>query len=360
MQPSVRTIAVQPLLIRLLLCLAAIVCGVLVLGPSPADASHVQCGDTLTADATLDTDLLDCPNNGLVIGVDGVTLHLNGHLIDGDATEFADCPQREICDAGVVIDGHDGVTVRDGSVREFGIGVLVSGSRESRIVGISSSNHEFFGAVLGGSTRSEVRDSSLSHNVAPEGDGLGLFGSDDNKIVGNSIEDNPGPGIHIEDSTANLVKRNRMAKNGPAMLVEGDDNEIRRNRIAHGGGILVVKANDNAIVANRISRASDALGVEKGSGNLVAFNTVIDARGNGIYLGLSAPPIGGGHNVVRRNLVRRSAEDGFHVYPKDDHSVLKRNVSVAAGDDGFEIETRTTRLKGNRARRSADVGILAP
>ena len=56
----------------------------LAFGASQASASHVSCGDTIIADTTLDSDLVDCPGNGIVIGADDVTLDLNGHTIDGD------------------------------------------------------------------------------------------------------------------------------------------------------------------------------------------------------------------------------------------------------------------------------------
>jgi hypothetical protein len=40
------------------------VAGATALGGGRALASHVSCGDTITADTTLDSDLADCPNNG--------------------------------------------------------------------------------------------------------------------------------------------------------------------------------------------------------------------------------------------------------------------------------------------------------
>ena len=75
-------------------------------------AKQPQCGDTITTDTTLHKDLVNCPNNGIVIGADNVTLDLNGHTIDGDGTPSAGCdPNTEFCDVGVVNVGHDGVTV---------------------------------------------------------------------------------------------------------------------------------------------------------------------------------------------------------------------------------------------------------
>src|SRR5512145_568752 len=49
----------------------------------PAAATHVSCGDTITQDTTLDSDLVGCAGDGLVIGADGVTVDLGGHRIDG-------------------------------------------------------------------------------------------------------------------------------------------------------------------------------------------------------------------------------------------------------------------------------------
>jgi hypothetical protein len=75
------------------------------------------------------------------------------------------------------------------------------------------------------------------------------------------------------------------------------------------------------------------------------------------YFGLDAPPIGGVDNVVRRNGVRRSGDDGFDVRRKDNHSVLKRNRAIGSGDDGFDVESRSTRLAKSRARNNRDLGI---
>ena len=44
---------------------------------------------------------------------------------------------------------------------------------------------------------------------------------------------------------------------------------------------------------------------------------------------------------------------------KGNHNLLKRNVASGAKDDGFDIESRSTKLTKNRARRNADLGIDA-
>ncbi|MBA2523047.1 MAG: hypothetical protein H0V25_06900, partial [Solirubrobacterales bacterium] len=94
------------------------VVAVIALSRADAAAKQLSCGDTITTDTILESDLLDCPNNGIVIGADDITLDLNGHRIDGDGTELADCPKNTFCDVGVLDDRYDGVKIKGGSTRE--------------------------------------------------------------------------------------------------------------------------------------------------------------------------------------------------------------------------------------------------
>jgi parallel beta-helix repeat protein len=333
---------------------------VIVSSGNMALANHVGCGDKITTDTKLDNDLVNCPNNGIVIGADGVTLNLNGHTIDGDGKAFAACPRRKICDAGVVTVGHDGVTVKHGSVRQFDFGALVGSARRNHVLDVSSSRNRLFGFVVFDSARILVRDSSGSGNLAPDGDGMGLFGSHDIRILHSTFRHNSGPGIHIDESTDNLIQGNLISRNSPGIVVEADRNQVRRNRfVRNGAGVLVATGRKNVIARNRFSRNGDGIAIEKGGGNLVERNVIVDARKAGVYLGLDQPPIGGVDNVVRRNVVRGSGGDGFLVRRKDNHSVLKGNLAVGAGDDGFDVRSRTAKLTGNRALRNRDLGIDA-
>jgi parallel beta-helix repeat protein len=340
--------------------------GAMLLGGGRASASHVGCGDIITADTTLDSDLLNCPNNGIVIGADGITLDLNGHVIDGDGTEFAACGPREDCDFGVLNDGHDGVTVMHGSVHEFEAGMYAlkghpggahGVTRHYRVLGISASRNRFAGIVFQDAARSLVRNSSGSGSVI----GMGLFGSDHVRILHNSFRHNSDHGLFVEESTNNVISGNLFLRDeGAISLIDSDRNEVRRNRCFRNNTcILVGPGNQNVIARNRAFRDVAGIWIENGRGNLVARNAVVGAREVGVRLGSAEPPIGGSSNVVRRNLVRGSGSDGFRVDRKDDHSLLRRNLTVGAGDDGFDVRSRTAKLTGNRALRNADLGIDA-
>jgi parallel beta-helix repeat protein len=338
---------------------ASALLGVMVLGAGQALAIHVGCGDTITTDTTLDGDLVDCPNNGIVIGADDVTLDLNGYTVDGDGAPAVGCD--ESCDLGVASEGHDGVTIKNGSVQEFDYGAVVGKARHNDLVGISSSGNRLFGIAMYASAHSSVRHSSSNRNIPPEGDGLGLFGSHHVRVLHNSFRHNPGPGIHAFGSNHNLIKGNVITHDAPGLVLEkADRNRVRRNRCMRNPACVVVSPGDGNVVAqNQILKGKDGIAIEKGHRNLVAGNDIVGPRAAGVYLALGAPPIGGHHNLVRGNVVRGSGEDAFLVRGEDHHSRLKHNVAVGAGDDGFDIAGHSTKLTGNTARRNADLGIEA-
>jgi parallel beta-helix repeat protein len=331
-----------------------------VLSGGQALASNVSCGDTINADTTLHSDLVNCPNNGIVIGADDIALDLNGHKVTGDGAPFDPCPEGEFCDVGLLNDGHDGVTVKQGRVRQFAEGVFVAGARHNRVLGISSSKNAFFGFVFAKSARSLIRDSSGNRNLAPEGDGMGLFGSHDLRVVHNSFRHN-ALGIHVDDSPDNLIRHNRIVRNSDfGILMVADRNRVRRNRCVRNGACINVElGNRNVIARNHVHGGAAGISVEDGRGNRIARNVVVHTHKISIYLGLNSPPIGGSHNVVSRNRVRRSGGDGFVVREKDHHSRLRRNIATGSGDDGFDVESRTTKLSRNRAAHNGDLGIEA-
>jgi hypothetical protein len=66
------------------MALALVVAEFTVVGAGQAFTRQMGCGDTITTDMTLDSDLVNCPNNGIVIGADNITLDLNGYTIAAD------------------------------------------------------------------------------------------------------------------------------------------------------------------------------------------------------------------------------------------------------------------------------------
>ena len=93
---------------RLMLLGVAVLLAVLVgLSQGEAQAGHVSCGDSISVDTTLDSDLT-CSGTALTISVDNITLDLDGHTITGSSSGD-----------GVLVFGHNDVTIKDGTISGF-------------------------------------------------------------------------------------------------------------------------------------------------------------------------------------------------------------------------------------------------
>jgi parallel beta-helix repeat protein len=303
----------------------------------PARASHVGCGDTITADTTLDSDLLNCPNNGIVIGADDITLDLNGHTIDGNDALVEPCPEDEFCDAGVANDGHNRVRITNGTVREFAVGVFLFDVRRDAVSDLSAVHNVFSGILLFETVRTRVRGSFAARNAGPDsGVGITLFESHNNRIAHNRLFHNRELGIHLDGSDRNYVGRNRVRRNPEdGIILEGDGNKIVGNRVRRNSISIAIfsaggSAVDNVVRRNRVRRAPrGGIGVEPA------------AR----------------RTVLRRNRVFGSGGDGILV--GGHRTTLTRNKAVRSGDDGIDVRNPRTTLTRNRANRNHDLGIQA-
>jgi Right handed beta helix region len=132
--------------------LAVAVVAVLLLSPSQALADHVSCGDTITKDTKLDSDLIGCPGNGLVIGADDITLDLNGHTLKADGSFARDT-------AGIDnTSGYDRVTIERGVIELFEYGILMQGADRNVLRG--NTIYVDVGGIMGSGDRNR-----LIHNI---------------------------------------------------------------------------------------------------------------------------------------------------------------------------------------------------
>jgi parallel beta-helix repeat protein len=369
-KPRIRAGATMRLLGGVTLALAVL--GGLALGSGQALASHVSCGDTITTGTTLDSDLVSCPNNGILIGADDVTLDLNGHTIDGDGELKEDCAEDDPCDLGVFADGHNGVTIEHGTIREFALGVLVLDARHNRLRDLSVSENLFSGVIIAESARTEMERSAVFANgLTTDQAGVGVFDSDDGLISRNRVSRNGDIGFFVVDADDYSFLRNRLSGNPEAgMLMEDlDGNKIDRNRLTRNGEGITVAGDQNEITRNHVSDSRAGLEggglgifVAAGHDNVVERNIITRASRSGIRVSLLPEELGGDtpatDTVVRLNHLRRN-EDGVFVETTAEDTLLEGNHAVGSEDDGFDVDSPDTTLTRNHAVHSADLGIEA-
>jgi parallel beta-helix repeat protein len=371
--------------------LAAAVAGCFALTGGEALASPVGCGDTITKDTKLNRDLTDCPNNGIVIGADHITLDLNGHTIDGDGEFVQNCPADQLCDVGVVNDGHNRVTIKGGSIQEFGVGVFVVGAGHHRLHDLSLSSNLDFGMLLGSSTRSRIEKNSF---VDTGISGLVVFDSNSTRIERNSVSGSTGFGIYLTGVNQSDVQDNALDGNehGIAVFDGSSRNTVRRNFVSRGGGSAIdIGGPANRVVNNRLTDDGDGIVVADFDDNLISRNTitgtgqltdpaesggfgiildgadsttvdrniVTGGRGPAILVTSLEAPTASEHNVVTDNVANSTLSDGILVNENATATLLERNRANRSGGDGIDVDASGTKLTRNTANRNHDLGIEA-
>lgn len=334
-----------------------------------AQAKVLHCGDVITANTKLTSDLVNCPDNGIVIGADNITLDLNGHTIDGDGV--VGCEELYACDFGVDnTASHHGVTIKDGSIREFATAAVVLGANDNRLRGLSSSHNVLGGILLIESPGARIEHNSISANgLTTDQAGLIVFDSSAVRIERNSVSGNGDIGMFLQGVDDSRVERNSASGNPEAgIILDGNRNEVSGNRASKNGDGISVGGDSNTIVSNRVSDSfacPDGCGAgiasTGGTGNLIARNFVARASRAGIWIadfeqegGL--PEVSA---VVERNLVVDSEIDGVLVESTVTDTLLTRNIAIGAGDDGIDMRAVGTTVTRNIAIANHDLGISA-
>lgn len=313
---------------------------------SPAAATHLECGDVITEDVTLDSDLVGCTGHGLIVLADNVTVDLNGFTISGTngAGDHAGItvgllPAGPMQPGGIVEPVVvNGVTVENGTIEGFDAGV-----------------------VLAGGSGHTVRDLTVQDNVndqlAPPcdlGEGIALWNTDDSQVVDNLVQNNgPYGGISlIEDSDRNLVSGNVVlghnlrsrggsgcgnTNQSSGIRIEGpgaEGNIVENNRVEESGlgGISL-----HGYVCN--PGPTEDL-EEPNTGNIIRRNTVLNTEQDGISFlqqgpaSVVCPSFG---NTIERNLVSGSGGEGIFVAANSHDNVISHNNVSNNGGAGIYL-----------------------
>ena len=276
---------------------------------APASAHHVQCGDVITRDTTLDSDLVNCPGNGLEIAASGVTLDLGGHVVDGDGQGL---------DSGIRSHGNEGVVIRNGTVREFAVGVSI-GQAPQR--GAFSTTHRVYGLT-----------------VIDNHTGISLAGGNDSVVERNVAAGNR-VGIAVHESFRNLVEKNAASRNGTGIAVTGgSDNTVRQNRASY----------------------NERHGIELSAtftpqtGNVLERNVAEHNGMDGIFVFTR-----GSGNVLERNRTDSNGDDGIDANCgggacSPGTITLTKNHADENGDLGIEADPGVDDGGKNKARRNGN------
>jgi Right handed beta helix region len=285
--------------------LAAVI-AFMTIGATTASATHVQCGDVITQDTTLDSDVI-CPGEsygvtGVTIAADGVTLELAGHQVRGQ-NSFEDATSN-----GIATDGHrSGLVIRGGTVIGFstGVSLMAAGSTVQRM------------ALYNGSQ------------------GLSLRGDD------------------------NVVRYNDVRNTGDAgMSIGGAGVKVDRNVVVGPLSCLLVRGEDPRVTRNELSSCDSAGGVSQYTSSAVIAHNAVSGSASGLFV------IGDGARIEHNDF---SGNEVYGLSLSDGHAVLNRNVAndnvlenyEGRQGTGLEIHVAGAVVSRNRANRNGNLGIDA-
>jgi len=344
----------------------------LALLPGEASARHFGCGDRVTKDVRLDSDLRNCPGVGLVIAADGVTVDLGGHTIDGTGRGTGIVN-------GYAADGRRDLVVKNGAVRGFRVGVR-SGGRGTQLRRLTVAKNATGGVILRGSMcvveRSTITDNGYGH-------GIFVLAARNCRIDANRVTRHLGAGIETSRSSGNTIEDNRVYSNRREgiMLVGTDSSTVERNSVSDNQVGISLFDRSSGNVVRRNSAAANGTGIAitfGGTGNRIEANSVSASATAGLRLAQT-----GAANEVLRNLVALSAQegirlidspaalvegnsaydnggDGIFIDEQDSQvAAIRRNTANHNGDDGIDANSRMVLLEQNTAERNADLGIAA-
>ena len=230
-----------------LLC-AAVLTSCLVTG----SAAALVCGEVIYTDTVMTHDLLNCPSPGLVIGEDGVTLEMAGHLISGRGSGtgisvLGGVSHVRIQGPGKVEGFHLGVEARGSHhvtvqkltlLGNLGAGISFYEVEDSLVYGneVIASTYGISREGAGGpASRNRVQENQVN-NCMGYGAGLILHAGDDHAVESNFIDGCDG-GMALSGTSRVLIEGNAILRTNQAIsLVSGwvgpmDENRIVRNKI---------------------------------------------------------------------------------------------------------------------------------
>jgi parallel beta-helix repeat protein len=334
---------------RVLSLLAALAAAITVLAltAGQAAAQNLRCGDVITQDTVLQSDLTNCEGNGIEIGASNVTLDLNGHTISGTHPQgvgpwglgpFGIGVQRGLFHP-------TGIVIEDGIVQDFAFGVTLQDAqaavRNMTFTGDRFGIWSFYSRLEASGNdshglRSLIEDgtSTFFHDNTFEGTGAGI------EVVTHDVGQGPIQIVHNDfgrDSDGVTIAQYLLAWY-PGSFFTGFD--ISDNRFTHSAyGIATSCA--GTVTRNVMSHVGDdavfLYSPENKTSCRIADNTITEADGDGIALYTLNATVSG-------NTITGSRLNGILVGSQHRYSPCSQ-LPCAAGTPP-EIQQNQTRFNG--------------
>jgi len=317
-------------------------------------ASHLSCGDVLTSNTKLDSDLT-CPSgSGLIIGASGITVKFNGHTITGDPSVGGS--------HGINNTGFNNVTIKGGSIVGF----------EQGIRGIGVSGFTIKNMIFSGQTSSHAIDILDSDSVVVKNSSFTLPTSfigpeairlesvakvtvKNVDIEGGFVGVNFACGLcnDTELPTNGVVKNNVIRETFTGVLIANSTDATIKNNTIFDSVSVVCPAPFCGSSPLTIPARGIHISFQDNTGTLIKSNKVFDNDGIGIRAS------GEGRTddlVLKKNFVHDNTGSGIELKNVDESKIMK-NLIEDNGSDGLAILSTSTDNLIKKNTASGNIGF---
>jgi parallel beta-helix repeat protein len=259
---------------------------------------------------------------------------------DGINIEFSN--QNNIA-GNNISDSMDGILLRSSNsniidsnrIQSCSDGIYLLNSNSNNI----SSNYlpfNYDGLYLESSNRNILKQNNISESIDSNGNGIVLFGSNQNELVNNTLYKNMGESIYVISSVYNNITNNELLSNYQhGIYLASTYNNITGNTIvkSYRSGIFS-QAGYNNIIGNTVADNLEHGLYLQGFQNLISENKVLRNKDHGIYLESSLESMVYHNNIINNtNQAYDDRQDNFwdNGYPSGGNY-----WSDYLGDDNFK------------------------
>jgi len=216
-----------------------------------SNSGVVTCGQIVTEDVTLTSDLNCGSGDGLIVGTSGITINLNGYKITAsDDADSLGLSMDYDGSSGILVANAEDVTISGlGEISNFDRGVTFMGSSGGQVADVQLANNGI-GVLMSGSAETELSRNTITNNgiavisdssnggvvafnqvVANLDQGILLLGSDENVVAANNMFGNGDNGIYLDImSNGNTVDYNTVFGHETADINNADGQPVNVNQ----------------------------------------------------------------------------------------------------------------------------------
>ena len=233
---------------------------------------------------------LDGSSGGIDITTDNVTLDLMGFTLDGGG----------VADYGINFTSISNVTIKNGTVRNFGNAGIIqinSSVRYAKIIDVNVLGNGTLGTtVLHAGINLGGTFNRVEHCTAGDNGGGGIYADSNSKLINNTAYGNTH-NFGIYGYHASIISGNVAYGNSATFAIIGGNSAILTGNIAYGNTVVsaIFGGNGAVLSGNSAYNNTATYGINGGAGANINNNTAYNNSGWGIR--------GDADNIIRDNTI---------------------------------------------------------